>query len=187
MTLRVVPGSTVDRTTTSWRVRFRPDRLANFGGDRLDGGEAKRPVSPAGRAHANEGQVGALDRLGHIRRLPSDARSCTVRSTSSSISRSTTGDLPGADQIDLGRCLVDADDRMAAVGETGGTNGSHIAKSEHTDPHNAFLYFEFLVWPWLVAAASRVAAAIRRSTPGSSRRMGFKNFQRRPRSSASLA
>ena len=43
------------------------------------------------------------------------------------------------DQIDLGLRLVDADDPVPAVRETGSTHGSHVAKSEHTDPHDLSL------------------------------------------------
>ena len=47
MTLRVVPGNTVERITTSWRVGFDRDCLTNFGRYRLDCRKTKRSVPPA--------------------------------------------------------------------------------------------------------------------------------------------
>ena len=78
------------------------------------------------------------------------------------------------DQIDLGRCLVDADNGMPAVGETGGTNSSHIAKSEHTNPHTRCSTRSLSA---LASSCCLVAAATRRASQ-SSRRMGLRNFQR---------
>ena len=113
---------------------LRPKGLSDFRGDSFDGGEAKRPVPPAGRAHADKRQIGAPDSFIHVRRRrQTPGFHCPLNDLIDLAL--DDGRLAGANQIDLGRCLVDADHRMAAIGETSGTNGSHIAKSEHTDPH----------------------------------------------------
>src|SRR4029077_11006112 len=60
-------------------------------------------------------------------------------------------------QIDPGLCFVDADDSMPAVGETGCTNGSHVAKSEHTDPHDLSLVALELLLPFATRAGEQPA------------------------------
>ena len=157
MTLRVVPGSTVDRTTTSWRVGF--DRIASpISVDTAS--MAARPSAPFRRLG-----VPTHTRDMSVLLTASVTSAVAVRCPLSTVALDDLIDLAlddgrstRADQIDLGRRLVDADDRVPAVGETGRANGSHIAKSEHTDPHSCFLrLFLALTGP----AASRVAAAIR--------------------------
>ncbi len=98
-------------------------------------GEVEAAVALAGRADADEGEVGAGDRRVAV---GGGAQAAGAHALLDELAEARLDHRRPAlvQQVDLDRVGVDADHGVAVGGQAGGRDGADVAEAEHADPHD---------------------------------------------------